>query len=466
MKTSNRLFWIAPAAGILLLLTGIVIGSQLRTEPSEAHAESESTHPQEASRSGLAAADADGDGIVYQAGMHPWIVEDEPGQCPICGMDLVPVRIDDLSDGSIRIDPVTLQNIGVRTAPVVVEQLQSSVRTTGRFEANEQQIAVVSPKISGWIERLHVNYEGARVAKGEPILEIYSPELVSTQEEYLLALRNRQRLAGTAAADDADRLLAAAQRRLAYWDISDEQIAALEESGTPRKTLTLYAPTSGTVVSTRAVEGQRVTAGETLMQLANLSSLWLMVDLYERDLPWARVGTEAAIELPYQPGSSVVGRIAYIYDALNQETRSVKARIPVPNPRLELKPGMYATVTLVGHDSEPVPIVPTEAVVRSGNSEAVIVALGEGRFLPTTVVTGTESDGRTQVLSGLEGTETVVTSAQFLIDSEARLQSVVAAMISGQDHDGPDGAASSDDQPVLSTPSGDAPASDPHAAGH
>lgn len=465
MKRSNHIFWIAPAAAILLLLTGIVVGSQFRTGPPEAHAESDPAHPQESSRSGLAAADADGDGIVYQSGMHPWIVEDEPGQCPICGMDLVPVRVNDLADGSIRIDPVTLQNIGVRTAPVHVEQLRSSVRTTGRFEANEQQIAVVSPKISGWIERLHVNYEGARVAKGEPLLEIYSPELVSTQEEYLLALRNRQRLAGTAAADDADRLLAAAGRRLAYWDISEEQIAALQEAGTPRKTLTLYAPSSGTVVSTSAVEGQRVTAGETLMQLANLSSLWLMVDLYEQDLPWARVGTEAVIELPYQPGSSVNGRISYIYDALNQDTRSVKARIPVPNPRLALKPGMYATVTLANNESEPAPIVPIEALVRSGNSEAVILALGEGRFLPTTVVTGIESDGRVQILSGLEGTETVVTSAQFLIDSEARLQSVVGAMISGHDHNGPDGAASSDGQSVVSTPSEAAPATNPHA-GH
>lgn len=438
MKKLNTSTWIAAISGLLVIVAAVAIVVLLRRGTSDAQAEPSATQQQEApSKSGLAAADLNGDGIVYQSGMHPWIVEDEPGQCPICGMDMVPVRVDEISDGSIRIDPVTLQNTGVRTAPVQVEALQNMVRTTGRFEANEQQLAAVSPKISGWIEKLHVNYEGARVAKGQPLLEIYSPELVSTQEEYLLALRNQQRLDGSPAAMDAERLVAAARRRLAYWDITDSQIRRLEETKQPEKTLTLYAPASGTVVATRAVEGQRVTAGESLMQLSNLSSLWLMVDVYEQNLSWVEVGTEAVIELPYQPGTSTRGRVNYLYDHLDPETRSLKARISVPNPGLKLKPGMYATVTLTGQGSSAMPVVPAEAVVRTGGRVVVILALGEGRFLPANVVTGVQSGDRVQVLSGLQGNETVVTSAQFLIDSEARLQSVIGGMMAGRDAAGP-----------------------------
>lgn len=453
MKRSKSLSWIAAAAGLLLVAAAVTLFAFVRRGPDEVHAEAQPA-PSRQNASGLAAADLDGDGTVYQSGMHPWIVEDEPGQCPICGMDLVPVRVDRGADGSIRIDPVTLQNIGVRTAPVQVRSLRSTIRTTGRFEANEQEAAVVSPKISGWIEKLHVNYEGARVAKGQPLLEIYSPELVSTQEEYLLALRNEQRLEGTPAAADARRLVAAAKRRLAYWDVTEAQIRHLEETGVPTKTITLYAPASGTVVSTSAVEGQRVIAGESLMRLSNLSLLWLMVDVYEQDLPWVNVGTKASVELPYQPGTTIPGRIDFIYDELNSETRSVKARISVPNPGLRLKPGMYATVTLVGGDTEPTSVVPAEAVIRSGNREAVILALGDGRFYPTDVVTGVQSDGHVQILQGLQGTETVVTSAQFLIDSEARLQSAVSAMM---------GASDARDGSGL--PDSPAPPANPHA-GH
>lgn len=473
-KTSIRL---ALTAAALIAIAFVVAFLVLRRDAAEIHdgsepptrtaAESSQTLP----RGGLAAADVNGDGIVYQDAMHPWIVRDEPGTCPICGMDLTPVRVDEAADGSVRIDPATLQSIGVRTAPVRVEAIRQSVRTTGRFEANERQAAAVSPKISGWIETLHVNYEGARVAKGQPLLEVYSPELVSTQEEYLLALRNLERLEGTAAAGDAERLVAAAERRLAYWDISENQIATLAASKEPQKTLTLYAPASGTVVVTRAVEGQRVAAGETLMEISNLSTLWLMADVYEQDLAWVGVGTEALIELPYQPGTSISGRVDYIYDTLNPDTRSLKVRIPVSNPGLRLKPGMYATVTLSGGQAQEMPVVPVEAVVRTGQREVVILALGEGRFLPVDVVTGSEADGLVQVVRGLEGSETVVTSAQFLIDSEARLQSVVGSMTAGaHDHAAGDMADPGDRSEVAipdgASESASAPAPvDPHA-GH
>ena len=422
---------IAGIVGGIVVIGGLAAVTLGREGDGTAHAHAADSTAVATARGGLAAADLDGDGIVYQSGMHPWIVEDEPGRCPICGMDLVPTPVGHVEEGVVRIDPVTLQNSGVRTAFATVEPLSRTVRTTGRFEADQQRATVVSPKVGGWIEQLHVNYEGARVRAGQPLLEIYSPELVSTQEEYLLALRSAERLGNT---PDARRLVEAARRRLSFWDISDAQIRRLEETGTPEKTLTLHAPASGTVVSTTVVEGQRISAGQTLMSLADLSQLWLMVDVYEQDLAWVGVGTRAAVELPYDPGTRINGRIDYLYDELNDATRTLRARVRVPNPGLKLKPGMYATVQLLGGETAPYPVVPSEAVVRTGDRSVVLLALGDGRFMPAEVQTGVEADGRTQILQGLQGNEQVVTSAQFLIDSEARLSSAVGAMRAGHEH--------------------------------
>ncbi len=385
------------------------------------------------SASGLAASDKNGDGVVYQGGMHPEVVQDEPGDCPVCGMALTPVRIDgSQEEGTVRISSVTLQNIGVRTATVAVEPLTRQVRTTGRFETDEQRMHAVAPKISGWVETLHVDYEGARVQPGNPLFAIYSPELVATQEEYLTALRNAERLG--AEDGSAQRLVQAAERRLAYWDVSDEQIERLAATGTPQRTLTFYAPSAGTVTRKNVTEGEKITAGQTLMHVTDLSTLWLMVDVYEQDLAWIEEGSTARVELPYAPGRTVEGRIDYIYDTLDPNTRTVKARVTVPNPDRTLKPGMYATVTLRGGRTAPTPLVPDAAIVSSGERDVVIQALGDGRFRPVPVQTGLAADGRVQILNGLRGGERIVTSAQFLIDSEARLQGALGAMASGHQH--------------------------------
>ena len=427
---------LALAAAALVLVAAALVVIVLRTPPGST-GEADDAPPQAAASQqearGLAAADKNDDGIVYQSGMHPWIVQDEPGQCPVCGMDLQPVPVSGQEEGTVRIDPVTQQNIGVRTSTVEVASLPRTARTTGRFEASEEGQVAVSPKISGWIEALHVNYEGARVRKGEPLFELYSPELVSTQEEYLLALRNQERLAESGATADAQRLVDAARRRLAYWDITDEQVRRLEETGAPQRTLTFYAPAAGTVTETSVTEGQQVQAGQTLMRLTDLSTLWLMADVYEQDLAWVDVGTPAEIILPYAPGEPQTGQVSYLYDRLDAQARTVQARIAVSNPGGKLKPGMYATVTLTGSESEPRPVVPEEAVIRTGEQEVVVLALGDGRFRPTEVVAGPSSNGQVQILEGLEGGEEVVTSAQFLIDSEARLASSIGAMTSRQD---------------------------------
>lgn len=384
---------------------------------------------------GLAAADENGDGIVYQDGMHPWIVQDEPGPCPICGMELTPVRVDPLDEGTVRIDPVTLQNIGVRTAEVLVEPVERTLRTTGRFEMDEQGSRTVTLKVGGWVEKLHVDFNGAIVRRGQPLLDLYSPDLVATQEEYLLALRNLERLDGTPAADDARRLVDAARRRLAYWDLDDEHIARIESTGAPQRTIRFYAPASGEVMHKRVVEGERIEAGDALMQIVDISRIWLIVDVYEQDLGWVRPGVEAVIELPYQPGATFRGRVDHVYHMLATETRTARARITLPGGHAgPFKPGMYATVRLRGDPTPPAPVVPDEAVVRTGDREVVVLALGEGRFMPADVVTGRRSGGRTQIVSGLRGGERVVTSAQFLIDSEARLRSAVGAMSHAGDH--------------------------------
>ena len=413
--------------------------------------------------------------VQYTCSMHPFIIRDEPGNCPICGMiltplqpgtagssgsgansrvthwvssmdptyireapgkdsmgmDLVPIY-DDGGTGQIVIDPVTIQNIGVRFAPVMRRNLSRSIRTVGLVAFEESRQYSVNSKVEGWVERLHVNQTGQPVQKGQPLLEIYSPDLVAAQQEYLLALGNSKRMANNPypeIAAGAGRLLAAARTRLSYWDISDEQLAELEQSGQPRKTMTLYSPNGGVVTMKKVVEGMRVMAGEELLLIADLSLVWVNADLYEHDLPLVRVGQNATVEIPALAGKSLLGKVSYIYPYLENESRTVKARIEFTNPGLLLKPEMYANVVIQTTPQDGALVVPGDAVLRSGRGATVFVALGEGRFEPRTVKTGlSDEDGFLQILSGLKEGEKVVTSAQFLLDSESRLQEVVRKM--------------------------------------
>ena len=387
---------------------------------------------------------------VWTCSMHPQIQESDPGTCPICGMDLVKQSATGGdAPGVVTVSDRTQQTMGVRTTQAEVRPLERQVRTTGRFEAPDDARVAVSPKISGWVERLHVDYAGARVRRGDPLLAIYSPDLVATQEEYLLALRNAREQSGTSGEADAERLLQAAERRLAYWDITDAQIERLRESGAPTKTLTLYAPSTGTVTAKSVTEGQEIRAGQTVLELTDLRRLWLMVDVYEQDLAWVREGAEATLTLPYQPGASLEGRVDHLYDTLDPATRTVRARLTVRNPDRTLRPGMYATAIVRGAPTEPSPVLPTDAVIRSGERDVVIQALGNGDFRPVEVHIGQEADGQVQILHGLAGGERIVTRAQFLIDSEARLSSALGAMSGDHQHGSMEGGMDGDerDQP-------------------
>jgi len=415
----------------------------------------------------------------YTCGMHPMIIVDEPGTCPICGMaltplksdtgsgtgapqgerkikywvapmdptyirnepgkspmgmDLVPVYEDQAASGSlITIDPVTVQNMGVRTATVERRSLSRPIRTVGLVGYEEPRQYFINSKISGWVEKLHVAEMGQQVRKGEPLLEIYSPDLVAAQEEFLLALHNGTSLGNSpfpAIAEGARRLLEASRQRLRLWDISERQIAELERTQKVKKTLTLYAPDSGIVTQKMVTEGMYVKAGMDLLQISDISKVWVFADIYEYELPWVRVGQEALVEFPYRKGEVMTGTVSTIYPYVEAKTRTVKARIDLNNPELELKPDMYLNVRLKTEVVDNALAIPAEAVLRSGEKQTVFVALGQGKFEPRQIKTGLQSEeGYVEVLQGLLDGERVVTSAQFMLDSESKLREAIQKML-------------------------------------
>jgi Cu(I)/Ag(I) efflux system membrane fusion protein/cobalt-zinc-cadmium efflux system membrane fusion protein len=411
----------------------------------------------------------------YTCGMHPFIIQDQPGTCPICGMNLTPLKegtggapataerkvkhwvssmdptyirqepgkdymgmelvpvYEEPAGGGIVIDPVTSQNMGIRTAPVERRDISRTVRTVGLVTYEESRQYSINSKIEGWIERLHVNQTGQMVRKGQPLLEIYSPELVAAQQEYLLALENSGRLAQSPfpeIAASGRRLLDAARTRLGYWDISEQQVRELENSRQLRKTLTLYSAYGGIVTEKKVFEGMRVMAGEELLQISDISRVWVNADIYEYELPWIKVGQAAAVDIPFVVGKTLEGKITYIYPYLQNETRTVKARIELPNPGLELKPDMYANVRIETQPARDILAIPDHAVLNSGKGQTVFVALGEGRFEPRAVTTGVGNDeGYIQILSGLSEGERVVTAAQFMLDSESKLREAIQKML-------------------------------------
>ena len=424
---------------------------------------------------------------LYVSPMHPWIVSDEPGQCPICGMDLVPKRQgpgdsqtsgeraiaywrapmnpeeiydrpgksamgmdlvpvyeDELVGGvDIFIDPVTQQNMGIRTAAVVRKSLARTIRTYGHVTYDETRTVQVSAKSSGWIETLHVDFTGKSVTKGEPLFEIYAPELVTAQEEYLVAFQSARRLAG----GNQTGLLASARRRLQYFDVADSEIEALESTGQVRKTLVIRSPASGVVIEKQAEEGSHIKAGTTIYRIADLSRVWVEAHVFEYELPWVREGQTAAMTIPYWPGDVRSGKVAYVYPYLRPQTRDVRIRLEFDNADLRLKPDMYADIHLNVQADEQGLLIPSEAVLRSGERNVVFVVKGGGKFTPREVTLGLSTDGgMIQAMAGLAPGDVVVTSGQFLLDSESKLQEAVQKMMEvNMASAGPGAGADADD---------------------
>jgi len=375
----------------------------------------------------------------YQDPMHPWFTSDKPGTSPDCGMDMVPVYEGESDAKGIKIDPVTVQNIGVKVEEVKRRKLSKVIRTVGKVDFDETRVYSINTKIMGWVEKLHVDYTGKLVRKGEPLLELYSPELVSTQEEYLQAIRYEKQLQQSSideARRGAENLVESARRRLLYWDIHESEIEALERRGTPMKTMTFYSPVDGYVMDKMVFKGQSTMAGMELYKIADLSTIWVIADIYQYELPWVRVGQKVDIELSYLPGKKFQGTVTYIYPMLSMETRTAKVRVEVRNTAaLEFKPEMFATVQIASPIAMNAVAVPEQAIIRSGERNVIVIALGGGYFDPREVKLGVSADGYVQVLDGVNEGEKIVVSSQFLIDSESNLKAAISQMVGHAGHD-------------------------------
>jgi len=391
----------------------------------------------------------------YVCPMHPTILQDEPGSCPLCGMDLVekeqeqpkekkilywvapmdpnfrqdgpgkspmgmdlvPFYEEGTDDNAVTISPTIVQNLGVRTAQVEVGKLWKRVDSVGYVDFDENLISHVHLRTEGWIEKLAVKSEGERVKKGELLFELYSPTLVNAQDEYLQALRSKNR-----------RLISASYERLRALGVEKSQINRIKKTGKSEQLIKVRASQDGIVSKLNAREGMFVKPRMEVMTLADLSTIWIQVEIFEREAEWVQVGKPAEITLSYLPGRTWEGKVEYVYPSLDPRTRTLRARLKFDNPDESLKPNMFANVTIFGGATQEMVSIPTEALIRTGDSERVIISLGEGRFAPRNVVSGIESGDRIQIIEGLNDSEYVVTSSQFLLDSEASIKASLNRM--------------------------------------
>lgn len=337
----------------------------------------------------------------------------------------------EMGEGTIRLTADQIRTFGITFGTAETRPLERTIRAVGLVNFDETRMAYVAPKVTGYVERLYVDFTGKPVSRGQPLLEIYSPELVSAQEELLLARRLDEKVGASGVegvATGSTDLLASAKRRLRYWDISEAQIERVLRTGQVQKTLTLHAPVSGIVMEKNVLEGQAVEPGDNLYMIADLSEVWVEAELFEADVALIQEGMPAMIDVTALPGRTFEGRVEYVYPTLEEETRSMKARVALPNPGGRLKPGMYTTVRLERSLGE-VLTIPTSAVLRTGDRAIAFVDMGEGRLMPHELTLGLAADEYVEVMKGIEPGARVVTSAQFLLDSESNLAEVMRAMM-------------------------------------
>ena len=372
--------------------------------------------------------------LFYRSPMNPEVTSPVPAKGPM-GMDYIPVYADDEASGpagTVSIDPVTVQNIGVRTAVAEVRTIARQINTLGRVDYDERRITRLHPKTQGWVEELRIGTTGEAIVDDEILLSIYSPQLVSSQQEYLLALNSFETLGDSpfedvrrGAADMVDTSL----ERLRLLDVPEHQINALKESGEVSRLLHIHSPAKGIVVNVGVRDGQFVTPQSELYMIADLTAVWVFVDIFEEELPWVSVGDEVEMRVTAVPGTTLRGKLTYIYPYAESTTRTIKARLEFDNRDLLLKPEMFADVTIYASPRENVIVVPSEAIVRSGLQEQVFVVRAPGKFEPRKVEIGLSGEGVTEIRSGVSSGEEVVVSAQFLIDSESKLRESAAKMM-------------------------------------
>ena len=423
---------------------------------------------------------------LWTCGMHPQVIQDHPGTCPICGMNLVPLKQEPAPSPSakqkekkikywvapmdpnyisdkpgkspmgmdlvpvyeeeeteatgIHVDPNFIQNFAVRTTAAEKGSIPIVIRTIGTLDYNQKNIVSVNTKFAGWIEKANVNYIGEQVKRGEVLFEIYSPELVTTQQEYLAALDYLQKLSSKGdekAVERAKSLLEATRERLHYWDITDDQIEELKSRKTLMRTLKILSPVSGIVIEKMgdSLEGMKLTPGMNVFKIADLSNVWVGIDIFEYQIQYLRLGQKADITLDAFPGRHWTGKIIYLDPTLNQKTRTLTAYVEIENPDRKLRPEMYANVEIRVPAVSGAVKVPSEAVLHSGERNVVIVEKDKGFFEPREVTLGAEGEGYSQVTRGLSEGETVVVSSQFLIDSESNLKEAISKMLAARKSD-------------------------------
>jgi len=421
----------------------------------------------------------------YTCPMHPTIVQDHPGDCPICGMKLVPLqatadpgaddakqdaakggrtiafyrspmdpkqtslvfRKDEMGmdylpvyqdevNGSaapveglatVNIDPMRQQLIGLQSVEVKRGPVGATWRTVGRVQVDPTSVRKFNIKVEGFVERIFVDFVGQPVRRGQPLLSLYSPDLMSAQSEYLLARKTQRRLGAGASAEDGASLVSAARQKLRLWDVPQSEVERLERTGEPSRTVTFVSPISGVVTAKNVVEGARIGPSETPYEITDLSHVWVMADAYEGDLRQVSVGMQASLVMAAYPGQVFSGRVDFIDPVLDPKTRTVKVHLHFPNPGGKLKPEMFGEVTLQGQARQGLTI-PIDAVIQTGTRQVVFVELGQGKFQPREVALGGRSGDTVEVRSGLSEGQKVVTRANFLIDSESHLRASLAAM--------------------------------------
>ena len=359
----------------------------------------------------------------YVCPMHPKIIKNKPGEtCPICGMDLVEKKIDLSADAYplVALSPDIVQKLGVRTTTVKKDQLWKFIKTVGYVSYNERRLKTISVRTDGWVENLSVRRVGLAVKKGQLLLELYSPEFLQVQKEFIKA--QKKDMSGILRKYGQRQESVNARDRLRYMHVPESMMNEIARKGRPKHRLPIYSPMVGTIVEHNVTKHQFVEEDEAMFVIADLSTVWIEANVYEHQLPWVKPGLTAEVEVKALPGQRFNAQITYIYPELDPKTRTLKVRLLVPNPDLLLKPNMFAEVRIFGGPKKDLLKIPREALIVTGERESVVLDLGEGKFQPVDVVSGMRSQGQVEILSGLKKGDRIVVSGQFLIDSEANLQ--------------------------------------------